>query len=432
MLQVIKCPSCAAPLECDGDAFEKCDFCGSQIAVNQNNVFSENSFGFDGLLKNAHKLKEILHLARNGNKIHAIKMYRETFGVGLKEAKDAVERLESGQSVSFQNVQFVSPQPIKINSEAVVKGVKIFGGVMGIFVILGILGALGGVSVAIYSVYKSLNRVTSLPNTTPRATPAQPIPPKSSFTNEVLRFGGEGNGAGKFTDNRTIAVDGEGKIYSADYQGGRVQVFDKDGKFVNQWFVKDKEAVLLSLAANRKGTVFITQPGGKITTYEGTNGNLLKDAKLDLTSSLYPTADGKIIAASRTDILLIDENLNVVSIFKNASEIAGIKNGFNYLTVNGLGEIFAVSRDGKDLAKFSTEGKFIDRFKIKPTVIQDMAIDPKGRIFITDGNSIFVYQADGNLVDSFAANQCFALIFNDQGELITATRPFIMKFTVNQ
>ncbi|NJM53963.1 MAG: hypothetical protein HC846_11600 [Blastocatellia bacterium] len=109
MLQVIKCPSCAAPLECDGDAFEKCDFCGSQVAVNQNNVFSENSFGFEGLLRNAHQLKEILRLARNGNKIEAIRRYRETFGVGLKEAKDAVERLERGESVSFPKRPICQP-----------------------------------------------------------------------------------------------------------------------------------------------------------------------------------------------------------------------------------------------------------------------------------------------------------------------------------
>ncbi|NJM53965.1 MAG: hypothetical protein HC846_11610 [Blastocatellia bacterium] len=102
------------------------------------------------------------------------------------------------------------------------------------------------------------------------------------------------------------------------------------------------------------------------------------------------------------------------------------------MAVNGLGEVFAVSRDGKDLAKFSTDGKFIDRFKIKPTRVEDMAIDPKGRIFITDSSEIFVYQPDGNLVDSFKANQCFAIIFNDQGELITATRPFIVKYSVNQ
>ncbi|MGD6747767.1 ribosomal protein L7/L12 [Streptomyces sp. BH106] len=37
-------------------------------------------------------------LVRDGKKIEAIKAYREATGVGLKEAKDEVERIESGQS----------------------------------------------------------------------------------------------------------------------------------------------------------------------------------------------------------------------------------------------------------------------------------------------------------------------------------------------
>lgn len=486
MLQVVKCPACAAPLECDGDAFEKCDFCGSKIVVNQSNSFSQNAVGFDGLLKNAQQLKDVLRLVRSGNKIEAIKRYREIFGVGLKEAKDAVDRLESGQSISFQSVQFsssssgdnrlneilrlarngnkieaikryketfdvglaeakdaverlervqnvgfYSPPSINIDPEAVKKTVKIFGGAMSLVFLIGILGALLGVGVAIYAVYISAKKSSVINNLPVSPTPVKPVPVAPSFAKEILRFGGEGNGAGKFTDNRTIAVDGEGRIYSSDYSGGRVQIFDKDGKFLNQWFVKDREAVIYSLMANRKGTVFVTQPGGKLTAYEGTSGNILKEAKLDVTSTLYPTVDGKIVAANRDDILLIDEDLKVVSTFKKAAESAGMKGGFNYLAVNGLGEIFAVSRFGKDLAKFSADGKFLDRFKVKSMTVDDMAVDPKGRIFITDANKVYVYDADGNLVNSFDANQCFALIFNDQGELLTATRPFVVKYAVN-
>lgn len=39
-------------------------------------------------------LEKIRHLANAGNKIEAIKVYRETYGVNLKEAKESVERLE--------------------------------------------------------------------------------------------------------------------------------------------------------------------------------------------------------------------------------------------------------------------------------------------------------------------------------------------------
>lgn len=38
-------------------------------------------------------LGEVADLVRRGKKIHAIKRYRDLTGAGLKEAKDAVERL---------------------------------------------------------------------------------------------------------------------------------------------------------------------------------------------------------------------------------------------------------------------------------------------------------------------------------------------------
>ena len=55
-----------------------------------------------GLADNAGNLAEIKDLVRQGNKIEAIKIYREMTGVGLKEAKDAVEALAAGEPVVAQ------------------------------------------------------------------------------------------------------------------------------------------------------------------------------------------------------------------------------------------------------------------------------------------------------------------------------------------
>lgn len=41
--------------------------------------------------------ERIMVLVRNGKKIHAIKLYREVTGAGLREAKEAVEYLERFQ-----------------------------------------------------------------------------------------------------------------------------------------------------------------------------------------------------------------------------------------------------------------------------------------------------------------------------------------------
>ena len=285
---------------------------------------------------------------------------------------------------------------------------------------------VGGI---LWAVKSKIDQVTDFKNTL--LTPKPTASGKPSFAREILRFGGEGNGAGKFTDNRMIAVDGDGKIYSADYSGGRVQVFDKDGKFLNLWFVEKKEAALNALVASRNGTVYIAQVG-KIMAFEGASGKLLNETKTEFVSDLAVAWDGKVIAADRNAILVFDQTLKNIANYQDAAQTAGVSNGFNSLAVNGLGEIFATSRGGKDLIKFSAEGKFSDRFKIKSTSVNDIAIDPKGRIFLAEVSQVLIYQANGDLIDSFQTIQSFGLAFNEQGELLTASRPFVVKYEVNQ
>jgi len=56
-------------------------------------------------------LDEIERLTRNGQKLNAIKLLREQTGLGLKEAKDAVETLERGQLPSLSIDQRARSKP---------------------------------------------------------------------------------------------------------------------------------------------------------------------------------------------------------------------------------------------------------------------------------------------------------------------------------
>lgn len=47
------------------------------------------------------RLGEVVQLVRSGRKIEAIKLFRETFHVGLKEAKDIVEQMERNETVQL-------------------------------------------------------------------------------------------------------------------------------------------------------------------------------------------------------------------------------------------------------------------------------------------------------------------------------------------
>ena len=68
----------------------------SFIPANAQNVFNPANQNA-GLPPSPANVDEIRDLVNSGNKITAIKVYRETYGVGLKEAKDAVESMERGQ-----------------------------------------------------------------------------------------------------------------------------------------------------------------------------------------------------------------------------------------------------------------------------------------------------------------------------------------------
>src|SRR5688500_4561304 len=113
MPQSFRCDSCAAPLEFAGgkSRFQRCEFCGNQMLVPAEVLdafVSHQDLGGD-LLGQARKIKEIKQLALGGNKIEAIKVYRETFGCGLKEAKDAVDNLVAGKPVVFTSFQTGDP-----------------------------------------------------------------------------------------------------------------------------------------------------------------------------------------------------------------------------------------------------------------------------------------------------------------------------------
>jgi ribosomal protein L7/L12 len=104
------CPNCGAPVENDA---RTCPYCGAAInasatppAVQLDRDLFSGAIGLNA--DTAEQFNAVRELMKAGNKIEAIKVYREITGVGLKEAKDAVEALESGQPVIISQATIVS------------------------------------------------------------------------------------------------------------------------------------------------------------------------------------------------------------------------------------------------------------------------------------------------------------------------------------
>src|SRR5207248_493250 len=113
------------------------------------------------------------------------------------------------------------------------------------------------------------------------------------YAQPELSFGSEGIGPGNFKDARSIALDADEHVYVGEYSGGRIQVFDQGGKFLNQWTV-DAKMPLRGLAADRRGEVFVVQ-GDRITRYEGTTGKALGVLASGGYDDVATTADGGLV-----------------------------------------------------------------------------------------------------------------------------------------
>lgn len=402
------------------------------------------------LRSNAENIAEIRRLAQSGNKIEAIKRFREMTGVGLKEAKDAVEAIERGENLDISKMQS-NAASAQINSynarnlEAAKKiGYTVGGSILGTVFITMILivGAIIGVFYLVSrSVEKAIDK--SFPVKTTPATP-QPLKtnaPETSIAGELLKFGGEGTGAGKFKDNRTIAVDADGRIYSADFSGGRIQIFDADGKFQLQ-ILNDTSRTVDALGVDRKGNLFVLQ-GYDLYRLNRETGEQLGKTRVDFASDFAVGLDGKIYVAARRG------GITVLS-----AEGAKLKNiepgkdlGLDYIkqiAMDGKGNFFLLDGRNSAVFKLSPDGRLLTRFggrgsgsldKMPKTQFygggEDLAVDSVGRLYVSQNARISVFDTDGNYLNDFKTTQAFGMAFNDKDELFVAARPFVVKYKVS-
>ena len=266
----------------------------------------------------------------------------------------------------------------------------------------------------------------------------------NGFVSETLKFGSEGIGPGMLTDARSIATDGRGNIYVGEYSGGRIQVFDSNGKFVTQW-IADPKMPLRGLTVDRKGVVYVVQRG-IITRYDGETGKSLGKISYsdgDGFDDVTATPDGGVIAAwqrGRDDIVQFDSQGNIKQIIRAAISTPADRTELNTrLAVDGRGNIYGLGSFTSSVFKFSRDGKYMNRFggpgrqPGQLSAVSAIAVDGKGRVFVSDIQGIQVFDSDGRFVTSFRLDGVASgMAFNDQNELMVVSRNKVTKYTVNQ
>jgi ribosomal protein L7/L12 len=99
------CPFCEHSV---AETAGQCPKCGAALADHESAVSRSPALYADIRADAAAWKSEVAELVSQGHKIEAIKLYRERTGTGLKEAKDAVEAVERGEPLALPG-SHVSP-----------------------------------------------------------------------------------------------------------------------------------------------------------------------------------------------------------------------------------------------------------------------------------------------------------------------------------
>lgn len=474
MPETFNCPNCGAPLDYKGnDPIIRCPYCSTSVVVPDNlrakpsfsskpSNFTLSGMGDMGaLIQQARRIKDVKDLAQAGRLQEAVNLYHEITGANDQDAEVAVQALSQGRAITLSNFSAADVaarvQQQQYGTTPIIttaRRSRTAGCLVGCFVTGLTLFILASVLIPLLGgMLPLMMQSGDMPDTLKTALPEfitqvpAVLPTVHSFAREDLSFGGEGTGPGLFTDPRSIAVDPRsGRIYVADYQGGRVQSFDSEGKFITQWHVGDKNTIIRGMTADRKDNVFIVATSA-IYRYSGESGKELDQIKADSTVTYHyddiaASADGSLYAVGGGEtVVQMDTTGKVLSTIPEAvSSITDDSELNSRIAVDGEGNVFLLGTFNDAVFKFGPNGKYLNKFGTdgdKPGQFRApyaIAVDGQGNVYVSDIKGIQVFDNEGQYIDVIdVQGACFGMVFDDEGRLyITTNLNKILRFTISK
>lgn len=259
-----------------------------------------------------------------------------------------------------------------------------------------------------------------------------------SLATVMMHFGSSGIGPGQFQNATAVAVDNTGRIFVAEGENGRIQIFTPDGQFISQWRV-DHEFLIEQIVADRANGLYLLQ-GGTITRYDAMTGTRLS-------SVVYPdlvpffrdftlTTDGGLVATrfvGADEIVRYNAQGELVADYKHllADQLDQVVVNTK-VAVDGLDNLYVIAGEFHPaLLKFSAEGKFLDKIaddSAGPAAIANFAevvVDGQGRIIVGSRLGVQIFQANGAYLATIpmgAGVTGVALTPQDELLVLTATQ----------
>ena len=408
-MEAFECPSCGAALSLDedNDGLVQCPYCGKSVVT-----------------------PEHLSKRQAGAGVSRVRFTQDGVQVELNDGSTSTTPVISVETTAPQRAQG--------------KGISRWITCLVVFIGLSIVASIAlGVIIPLLTtgaMVSIFNNQMPPDSTVPDfealfETPLAEFPMLSTeepgFAAQVLTFGEQGTGAGRFEDTRWVGVDGDGNIYTAEYQDGRVQKFDADGKFLLGWNVGN-EHVLTDLAVSRQGVVYVVY-GGDLLKFDGKNGKSLGSVAVDSDRYIETVEVGVdnslLVIAGGEDILRFDADEQLVLAVEDAiSSVSGDSELASRAAIDGVGNIYVLGRFNELVFVYSADGKYRNRVGSggdapgQFRAPNDVAVDAEGRIFVSDIFGVQVFAADGRYIDTVKVDGvAFGLAFDDANNLLIAS-----------
>ena len=483
---IIRCPFCNSSVIVPDNLRGQPSF-----SSQPHNFTLTGSGNMNALINQARRFKEVKEFAQAGKEEEAVRVYMEITGTSADVARSAVAAMLRGMPIKLTDINMnfsgsVPPvvfgpsgaylpnanppiptnnyDPLNVNERPAGNLGRTIGCGIGCFtvgiVILILIATLVPTAAGLMGVAVSLKPdmvLTLLPaisqiDITPQApiiakstnTPEArksptPVPSATeAFAYQLFSFGKTGTDQGSFASVRAIAVDpSNSTIFAANYEGGRVQAFDPQGKYITEWVVPGNNPLIQDMAADHKGNLFIVV-SGNILVYnaQGKLQSTIKPASLqDHYEDVAVLKDGSLMVVSfGENILHITTTGKVLSrIDKAISHVIGKPELDSKIAVDGSGNTYLLGSFSNSIFIFSAQGKFIRRFgsdgdqagQLRAPLA--LAIDPKGRIFVSDFKGVQVFSNDGTYNNVLKVRGAvFGLAFDDQGSLYLSSNSEIV------
>lgn len=253
--------------------------------------------------------------------------------------------------------------------------------------------------------------------------PSTGDPIESRIFERVEIIGHWGRGPGEFNKPRSVAVDGEDRLYVVDLTG-RIQVFGADGRFLRQWQMPQIELGRpKGMGIDAEGNLIVVEPHYARINHFRPDGTLVRqwgekgiaDGQINFPRAVAVNTAGEIwvseyMQAERVQRFSADGS-RWIQTLGHRGEGPGEFNRPEGLAVDGQDRLWVADSCNHRIQLFDPRGRWLRMFG-RPgdgpgelSYPYDVRVDPEGHVFVCEfGNSrIQVFDIQGHSLEILGA-----------------------------